>query len=85
MNDDLLGKRGNTCHKGPVTEKVFENMAAGKRPLWNVNDVATFLGVSTRTIRDLVYRRRIPYRKVGRCVRFSPEEIERWTLPKNEE
>lgn len=61
------------------SRSVFEN---SKRPLWSVNDVAQFLGVSPRTIRDWVYRRCIPFRKAGNTLRFSPDEIERWTLPK---
>jgi excisionase family DNA binding protein len=63
---------------------IFEKLSTQKRSLWNVDEVAVYLGVSDRTIRDLVYRRRIPFRKVGRCVRFSPEEIEQWTLPTKE-
>ena len=63
---------------------VFENQPNGKRSLWTANEAAMFLGISVRTIRDLVYRRRVPYRKVGRCLRFDPNEIERWTLPREE-
>lgn len=62
------------------SKSVFEKQL-GKRPLWTLNDVATFLRVSPRTVEDFVYRRAIPFRKAGRCVRFSPEEIEKWTLP----
>lgn len=64
--------------------RIFENLNTEKRPLWNVNETADFLGVSPRTIRDLVYHQRIPYRKVGRCLRFCPNEIERWTAPHKE-
>lgn len=64
---------------------VFEIRRDHKNPLWNVSAVACFLGVPERTVRDLVYRRAIPFRKVGRTLRFSPEEIEKWTLPKKKE
>jgi len=63
---------------------VFEKETHGKHPLWTVDETATFLRKSHRTIRDLVYKRRIPYRKVGKSLRFDPEEIERWTLPTQE-
>lgn len=77
---DSCDKIGNVS-QGRV---VFENQDIGKCPLWNVSQVAHFLGISVRTVRDHVYRRRIPFRKVNKSVRFSPEEIERWTLPKQE-
>lgn len=66
-----------------VTE-VFEK-SQNKRPLWTVNDVAAFLGVRPRTIYDWVYRRCIPYLKVGRALRFSPDAIELWALQKPKE
>jgi len=55
-----------------------------KRPLWTVVEVAGYLSVSERTVRDWVYRRAIPYRKVGAALRFCPDTIERWTLPASE-
>lgn len=58
----------------------FENSVVRKRSLWTVNEVASYLSVSTRTVRDWVYRKVIPYRKVGKNLRFHPHEIERWTL-----
>jgi excisionase family DNA binding protein len=71
-------------HKGRPkvrSTSVFEKQVTNVRPLWNVNEVALFLGLSVRTIRDLVYKRSIPFRKAGRSLRFKPEDIERWTLP----
>ncbi len=77
--------RANQVHEPSVRHpRVFENLRAGKHPLWNVGDVAAYLGVSGRTVRDWVYRQVIPYRKAGNSVRFAPDEIERWTLPKKE-
>jgi excisionase family DNA binding protein len=46
--------------------------------LWNVGQVATFLGCS----RGLVYQRvaegTIPHLKIGSMVRFNPTEIREW-------
>ena len=47
-------------------------------PLLDVNGLARRLGVTVRFVRRLVEERRIPYLKVGRFVRFDPDEIERW-------
>lgn len=71
-------------HKPNRVASLFENSQNRKRPLWAVDEVASFLRVSPRTVRDWVYRRVIPYRKAGNSVRFCPEEIERWTLPTKE-
>jgi excisionase family DNA binding protein len=48
--------------------------------LWTVDDVAQFLRVSARTVQDWVYRKKIPFRKAGKALRFAPQEIEQWTL-----
>lgn len=53
-----------------------------KQPLWTINDVAGYLSVSVLTIRSWVYKKTIPYRKVGRHLRFNSSEIEKWTLKK---
>ena len=63
---------------------VSDNLKVRKRSLWNVAQVAEFLSVSQNTVRDWVYKRKIPFRKAGQSLRFDPEEIERWTLPKKE-
>lgn len=48
------------------------------RPLLNIEQVAARLGTSVRHVRRLVHERKIPYVKVGRLLRFDPDEIERW-------
>lgn len=64
---------------------VFENSVNRKRPLWAVIDVAQYLRVSERTVRDWIYQRKIPFLKVGRCVRFDPAVIESWATPSTKE
>ena len=44
----------------------------------DVGQVAEILGLSTATIRKWVLIRYIPYRKLGRAVRFSTPEIREW-------
>ena len=46
--------------------------------LLNIDELAGHLGTSVRHVRRLVAERRIPYIKVGRFVRFDPEEIAGW-------
>jgi excisionase family DNA binding protein len=44
----------------------------------DAGQVAKLLGLSIATIRKWVLIRYIPYKKMGRAVRFSAEEIREW-------
>jgi excisionase family DNA binding protein len=44
----------------------------------DAGQVAEMLGLSVATIRKWVLIRYIPYRKLGRAVRFSAPEIREW-------
>ena len=46
--------------------------------LLSIDELVERLGTSTRHIRRLIAERRIPYLKVGKLVRFDPDEINRW-------
>ena len=49
----------------------------------DVGQVAGMLGLSIATIRKWVLTGYIPYRKIGRAVRFSAAEIQGWALSKS--
>jgi excisionase family DNA binding protein len=54
-------------------------MATSTLPrLLDINELAEHLGTSQRHIRRLIAERRIPYVKVGRLIRFDPDEITAW-------
>jgi excisionase family DNA binding protein len=44
----------------------------------DAEQVAELLGLSVATIRKWVLIRYIPYKKIGRAVRFSAKEIQEW-------
>jgi len=46
--------------------------------LWDVAALAQRLGVSERFVRRLVHERRIPFLKIGKFVRFDPDDIADW-------
>jgi excisionase family DNA binding protein len=48
------------------------------RPLLDTEAVAAALCVTPRHIQRLVSERRIPHVKVGRFVRFDPDELRSW-------
>ena len=73
---------------GPVKRKVVSHTrkpsnpakraSAERRPLLDVQDVATWLGVDVVFVRRLVSERRIPFLKIGKYVRFDPDEVLLW-------
>jgi excisionase family DNA binding protein len=45
--------------------------------LLSVEEFAAALGVRPATVRQWVWMRKVPYHKVGRCVRFKRETLDR--------
>jgi excisionase family DNA binding protein len=45
---------------------------------WSVAQVCDYLGSTPNTIRVWCSKRRIPYVKVGRKVRFIPADLRKW-------
>lgn len=65
------------------TASVFDNLEnnlSGKASFLTVIDLAEYLRVSPKTIRNWVLHKEIPYFKVGRLVRFQQEEVMKWIL-----
>lgn len=48
------------------------------RELYDIPRVATLLDVRESFVRRLVAQRRIPFLKIGKFVRFDPDEISQW-------
>lgn len=51
---------------------------AAPAQLWTAEELAEHLQKSERSVRELVYRGAVPFQRVGRSLRFKPEEIEEW-------
>lgn len=56
--------------------KFFDN-----QHLLTVPQLSEWLQIPQKTIRDWVYKRQIPFLKVGRLIRFRSREIEAWINP----
>lgn len=52
--------------------------------LMNLKEAANYLGVSELTIYGWTSKKKMPFRKVGRLLRFDRAEIEAWTMAGNE-
>jgi excisionase family DNA binding protein len=49
-----------------------------ERSLWDARMTARRLGLTTRAVRRFAHLGTIPVVRVGRYVRFDPEQIEKW-------
>lgn len=47
-----------------------------KLKLFNYSEAAELLGISQNTLRQYVSRKRIPFTKIGRNVRFTQDQIQ---------
>jgi excisionase family DNA binding protein len=47
-----------------------------RRALLTIDDVAEIMNLQPKTIRDWVFRRAIPFVRIGHNVRFRPETID---------
>ena len=48
------------------------------QPLLDIEQAAERLNVSPRFIRRLIAQRRIDYLKIGKFIRFQPDELDSW-------
>lgn len=49
-----------------------------RKPLMTYQELSARLGLSVSYLRRLVMLREIPYIKIGRTVRFNPDDIDNW-------
>jgi len=54
------------------SEQLIDNQ------LWSVDRLAQYLDVPVATVRDWCYKRKIPFIKAGRHVRFKFSDVEKW-------
>jgi len=53
-------------------------MGTQLQSMLTVDELANFLNVKKSTLYTWAYRKQIPSQKVGKALRFSREDIERW-------
>lgn len=51
---------------------------SNKFPLIDIQEAASRLGISVKTLYAWVHLRKVPYVKVGRLVRFDARDINTW-------
>lgn len=46
--------------------------------LMSIDEAAVFLSLRTSTVRYLVFNKKVPYLKIGKCVRFDKGDLQKW-------
>ena len=59
---------------------ISQSYGTGTRML-TISELCEWMNITERHARKLVERNAIPYRKVGRLLRFPEAEIEAWSQP----
>ena len=62
----------------PNPSPVRDSPTTERRGLIDVPTLAVQLGVTQRFVRRLVAEGRVPFLKIGKFVRFDPNEIDEW-------
>lgn len=47
-------------------------------PLLTIEELSKYINIKKATVYDLVYRKKIPYIKIGRLLRFKKSFIDQW-------
>ena len=45
---------------------------------WNISGLSSFLRVKASTIYAMVERKEIPHYRIGRLIRFRPDDVQKW-------
>ncbi len=61
-----------TSNSQQYSVPLFDNQ------MWDIKKAAQVLSVAEGTLRDWVYKRQIPFKKLGNLIRFVPSEIQQW-------
>jgi excisionase family DNA binding protein len=75
-----MGK-GQTSSANPATE----NKESPFERLVGLEELASLLSVSKRTLYYWVTRREVPFAKIGKHIRFSPSEVVKFFKEKSEQ
>ena len=61
-----------------MVQRRFEPAVRVRSELYDIPRVAALLNVKETFVRSLVAKRRIPFFKVGKFIRFDPVELGQW-------
>ena len=72
------GRHGEVVSPSQNGSNPNNRRRAFRPPLLDIEELAQWLGVEQGFVRRLIAQRRIPFVKIGKFVRFDPDEISVW-------
>ena len=64
---------------------LSNNLDGAKSVLLTIQEAAEFLNLKVSRMRTAVFKKEIPYIKLGRLVRFDPNDLIKWVEKQKEE
>jgi excisionase family DNA binding protein len=61
-----------------MTDRPATKQTPTPEPMWTVADLSSVMKTAPSTIYGWVHEGFIPHIKIGRCVRFRPNEVMAW-------
>lgn len=68
-----------TSHRSTQEDKVTHN-----KTYLTFQDVCELLNISSHHLRSLIFKKKIPYTKIGRLVRFERNDLTTWLQSKKQ-
>jgi excisionase family DNA binding protein len=65
-----------SVHEGGIVQ-LFEN-SIGKARFVTVKELAVVLCVSEKTVRDWIWKEKVPFERMNGAIRFNPLRIAKW-------
>src|SRR4051794_27136329 len=75
--ETLASLGAGDCGPGGLPAKDLNPEQTGAL-LWKPREAATALGISERTLWDLTRGNDVPHVRIGRAVRYAPEDLRAW-------
>lgn len=69
----ILPKQNDNSIDCKNKSSIFDNQG-----FLSISCLTRLLNVPEKTIRHWIYRREIPFYKIGRHIRFDPKDIQQW-------
>ena len=77
---EITESHDSACRRDENAPIITNNRPFFDNQLWSINRLAEFLDVPVATIRDWAHKRKIPFLKIGRHIRFQNSDIDVWLL-----
>lgn len=61
-----------------MTDKKGATMTLPEKALLTIQETCEFLQIKASRLRTVIFRKEIPFIKIGRLLRFDPKDLREW-------